>query len=73
MDHLTRRLKEVGPAAWEAIAADCGIAKSLPRKIVYDKERNNFGIQKLQPLLDFFGQVDRGEKNVADLTEKQGA
>ena len=58
--YLKRRLREAGPARWEAIAAICGVAKTLPRKIAYE-DRGNPGIQTIQPLLDFFGAVDRGE------------
>lgn len=61
IDYLARRLKEAGPASWEAIAAECGVSKSLPRKIAYDNARTNFGIQKLQPLLDFFARADKQE------------
>lgn len=72
MDYLKRRLKEAGPARWEAIAAKAGVAKSLPRKIAYDKNRTNFGIAKLQPLLDYFHDVDTGKRHLPwDGTERR--
>lgn len=64
MDYLTRKLKEAGPARWETIAKQTGVAKSLPRKIAYDKQRTNFGIAKLQPLLDYFHDVDAGRRQL---------
>lgn len=63
MDYLKRKLREAGPARWEAIAAEAGVTKSLPRKIAYD-DRDNPGVQKVQPLLDYFGQVERGEREL---------
>lgn len=61
IDYLGRKLREAGPARWEAIAAETGVAKSLPRKIAYS-DRNNPGVQTIQPLLDFFEAVERGDK-----------
>lgn len=73
MDYLKRKLREAGPARWEAIAKETGIAKSLPRKIAYE-DRENVGVAKLQPLLDFFDQVERGERELpAPLTEAKAA
>ncbi len=63
VDYLKRRLGEAGASRWEAIAAQCGIAKTLPRKIAYG-DRENPGVQTVQPLLDFFQAVDRGERNL---------
>jgi hypothetical protein len=60
IDYLKRKLKEAGPARWEAIAAEAGVAKSLPRKLAYD-DRENPGVQTIQPLIDFFQRVERGE------------
>ena len=60
IDYLKRKLREAGPARWEAIAAAAGVAKTLPRKIAYD-DRENPGVATIQPLLDFFGKVERGE------------
>jgi hypothetical protein len=60
LDYLKRRLNEAGSPRWEALAVECGISKALPRKIAYG-DRLNPGIQKIQPLLDFFQALDRGE------------
>ena len=65
VDYLKRKLIEAGPTRWEPIAAQCGIAKTLPRKIAYG-DRDNPGVQKIQPLLDFFGAVERGERGLPD-------
>lgn len=59
IEYLKRRLREVGPALWEPIALEAGVAKTLPRKLVY-ADRENPGVQTVQPLLDFFEKVDRG-------------
>ncbi len=53
IDYLKRKLKEVGPAAWEPIAVEAGVAKSLPRKIVYG-DRDNPGVATIQPLVSYF-------------------
>lgn len=53
IDYLKRKLREAGPSKWDAIAAECGVAKTLPRKLAYG-DRDNPGIQTVQPLLDYF-------------------
>lgn len=63
IDYLKRNLREAGHARWEAIAADCGIAKTLPRKIAFN-DRDNPGVQTVQPLIDYFQAVERGEKEL---------
>jgi hypothetical protein len=65
IDYLKRKLREAGPARWEAIAAAAGVAKTLPRKIAYD-DRENPGVATIQPLLDYFGKVERGEVDLPD-------
>lgn len=71
IDYLKRKLKEAGPARWEAIAAAAGVAKTLPRKIAYD-DRENPGVATIQPLLDFFAQVERGELELPEPAAKEG-
>lgn len=70
IDYLKRKLREAGPARWEAIAAQTGVGKTLPRKIVYDHKRDNPGVATIQPLLDFFAQVERGERELPEPNEK---
>jgi hypothetical protein len=72
MDYLKRRLREAGPSRWEAIATEAKVAKTLPRKIAYD-DRDNPGVQTVQPLLDFFAEVDRGDRELPDPAEKAKA
>lgn len=60
IDYLGRKLREAGPSTWPAIASVCGVAKTLPRKIAYG-DRENPGVQTVQPLVDYFQGVERGE------------
>lgn len=69
IDYLKRNLRDAGAARWEAIAAQAGVAKTLPRKIAYD-DRDNPGVQTVQPLLDFFQAIERGERSLPELAEK---
>ena len=57
IDFLRRRLKESGPRSWDAIAAEAGVAQSLPRKVAYG-DRDNPGVRTVQPLVDFFQRQD---------------
>jgi hypothetical protein len=61
LEFLKRHLRAAGPDRWEAIAQDTGVAKTLPRKVAYG-DRPNPGIQTVQPLVDYFLQVDRGQR-----------
>ena len=72
IDYLKRKLKDAGPNRWEAIAAISGVAKTLPRKIAYD-DRDNPGVQTIQPLLDFFLSVDRGDIALPEMAIKDVA
>jgi hypothetical protein len=65
MTYLERKLREAGMARWEAIAAVAGVATTLPRKIAY-RDRKNPGVLTVQPLLDFFQAVERGERSLPD-------
>lgn len=64
IDYLKRQLRAAGPEAWPAIAEAAGIAKTLPRKIAYG-DRDNPGIATIQPLLNYFQSVERGEREPA--------
>lgn len=54
------RLRSVPSAHWEAIAAAAGVAKTLPRKLATG-DRENPKVLTIQPLIDYFDRVDRGE------------
>lgn len=60
MSYLRRRLREVGAREWPRIAAETGISLRLPAKIAYG-ERDNPTVRSVQPLLDYFRRLDRGE------------
>lgn len=66
IEYLKRKLREVGASRWELIAEEAGVAKTLPRKIAYD-DRDNPRVETIQPLLDYFGQVERGERELPDV------
>ena len=53
LDTLRENLRSVSPSQWERIAAECGVARTLPRKIVYN-DRKNPGVNTIQPLITFF-------------------
>lgn len=63
IDHLRTRLRAAGPARWESIAAEAGVERNLPRKIAYG-DRTNPRVQTIQPLLDYFGEIDRGQRTL---------
>lgn len=65
MEYLKRKLGEAGSARWGAIADQAGVPKTLPRKIFYG-DRENLGLAKTQRLLDYFGQIERGERVLPD-------
>lgn len=72
MEYLQRNLRSAGSSRWEAIAAAAGVSKSLPRKVVYERKKAGPGILTVQPLIDFFRAVDRGEKSLPDAPETTG-
>jgi hypothetical protein len=63
LTYLQRKLREAGPSRWDAIAKETGVSKSLPRKLAY-ADRDNPGVKLVQPLLDFFQAVERGEREL---------
>jgi hypothetical protein len=72
IDYLKRKLKEAGSARWEAIADRAGVARSLPRKIAYS-DRENPGVNTVQPLIDYFQKIERGEEELPwDGIERRG-
>lgn len=67
---LIERLKRAGSTNWESIASEAGVAKTLPRKIATG-DRKNPGVQTIQPLLDYFAAVDRGERTLPYVERSQ--
>lgn len=63
IDYLKRKLREAGSGQWELIAAESGVAKTLPRKIAFN-DRDNPGVQTIQPLIDYFQSIERGERTL---------
>lgn len=57
LEPVVNRLRAAGPAAWAQIAAEAGVAKTLPRKLVYG-DRVNPRVQTIQPLIDYFAAID---------------
>jgi hypothetical protein len=55
IETLRRNLRSVPPAEWERIAAECGVARTLPRKIAYG-DRMNPGVMTVQPLINWFAE-----------------
>jgi transcriptional regulator with XRE-family HTH domain len=62
---LKRRLREAGASRFEAIASVTGVTSSFIRKFAYGS-RENPRVQTIQPLLDFFAAVDRGERQLPE-------
>jgi hypothetical protein len=79
-DYLKRRLREAGAARFEAIADEATLFAGLQldskdrvhasfiRKFVYGA-RDNPRVMSVQPLLDYFAAVDRGERQLPDAAQ----
>lgn len=65
-EYLKRRLREAGAARFAAIAEATGVTDSFIRKFVYGS-RDNPRVQTIQPLLDYFAAVDRGERKLPEV------
>ncbi len=63
LNDLAARLRNIPSRQWEAIAAAAGCTASLPRKVVYEPDRN-FGVKTLAPLVQFFNDVDAGRRQM---------
>lgn len=61
LEPLVARLRAAGHARWELIAAEAGVAKTLPRKLACG-DRTNPTIGTVEPLIAYFDAVDRGER-----------
>ena len=64
--YLKRKLKDAGAARFDAIADEAGVNASFIRKFFYGS-RENPRVQTVQPLIDFFRSVERGEKHLPEL------
>lgn len=69
-DYLKRRLKEAGASRFDAIAEKTGVTGSFIRKFVYGS-RENPRVQTVQPLIDFFAAVDRGDAELPAATKAE--
>jgi hypothetical protein len=58
ISYVKRRLRDVGPAEWDAIGTHLGFNKTTTRKLAY--ERNNPGITTVEPLYRYFLSRDYG-------------
>lgn len=58
---LVARLRQFNQAQLEVIAQEAGVAKTLPRKLACG-DRPNPTVQTIEPLIEYFSRVDRGEK-----------
>lgn len=61
VEFLRKKLRDAGASRFEAIAAETGVAVSFIRKFAYNS-RDNPRVQTIQPLLDLFLAVERGER-----------
>jgi hypothetical protein len=63
LSYIKRKLREAGPQAWPAIAAETGCSVHTMRKVAYN-DVDNPGVVTMQPLLDLFQAVERGERKI---------
>ena len=70
LDYLKRKLRSAGPRRWAAIAAATGCSEHTMRKVAYN-DIENPGVVTMQPLLDFFLAIDRGEAQLPEPTESK--
>ena len=83
-EYLKRRLREAGASRFEVIADEATALAGIPldaedrvyasfiRKFVYGS-RENPRVQTIQPLIDYFAAVDRGERRLPEPAEKARA
>lgn len=65
IEYLQTKLREAGPRRFRAIAAETGMSESLLPKLAYGM-RDNPRVQTIQPLLDYFDAIERGERELPD-------
>ena len=76
LGYVKRRLREVGPGLWPLIAAELSdgrpdderVSEHMMRKVAYG-DRDNPRVGTIQPLLDYFGALDRGEIGLPEPSE----
>ena len=61
VSYLRRNLREAGPQRFTAIAREAGVSESLLPKLAYGM-RDNPRVGTIQPLLDYFQSIERGER-----------
>lgn len=66
LTYLKRKLREAGPKRWPAIGELTGCSVHTMRKVAYN-DIDNPGIVTMQPLLDLFYAVDRGERELPEI------
>lgn len=72
LDYLKRQLRAAGPKRWPAIAAATGCSVHTIRKVAYN-DIENPGVVTMQPLLDLFQAVDRGERVLPEAASSEAA
>jgi len=73
IEYLQTKLREAGPRRFHAIAAETGLSESILPKLAYGM-RDNPRVQTIQPLLDFFQAIERGERDLPEpKSERQHA
>lgn len=79
IDYLKRKLKEAGARVWPAIASEVSrglapddvISEHFLRKLAYG-DRENPGLKSIQPLLDYFHEIERGERELPEPAKQGG-
>lgn len=73
IDYLRRKLKEAGPARWEAIAERVNGSLTPQRALTYHSmrkiaygERDKLDLDKAELIRDFFLAIERGEAELPD-------
>lgn len=60
LSYVKRRLRDVGPSEWEAISVEVGAAKSVARKLAYERPKAPVGT--IEPFYRHFLGIDYGLK-----------
>ena len=68
IDYLKRNLRSAGPRRWAEISAITGASEHTLRKVAYN-DIENPGVLTMQPLIDYFQAVERGEIELPEPAE----